>query len=69
MSGMFQRATSLTDISGAANWNTGNVTNISAMFMGVNNIDATVLNGWNVSKITNKTNAFSCPIDKRPSWY
>lgn len=69
MFGMFYGASSLTNINGAKNWDTGNVTDIRAMFNGVNNIDATVLNNWNVSNVTNKAGAFTCPIDKRPSWY
>ena len=69
MSYMFYEASSLTNINGASNWNTRNVTDIISMFRNVNNIDATVLNNWNVSKVTDKSNAFTCPEDKRPIWY
>ncbi|MBR2998254.1 BspA family leucine-rich repeat surface protein, partial [Candidatus Saccharibacteria bacterium] len=69
MGSMFSGATSLTNINGARNWNTGNVTNINYMFYRVNNIDATVLNNWNVSKVAGKIQAFTCPANKRPSWY
>lgn len=66
---MFLSCSALTDISPLANWNTSNVTDIEDMFWGVNNIDATVLNNWDVSNVTRKANAFTCPVDKRPTWY
>ena len=69
MSSMFAGATALTDISALSRWDTSSVTKMPAMFINVDNIDATVLNGWNVSNVTNKFNMFTCPVDKRPNWY
>ena len=69
MSDMFNTCSSLADLSPLANWNTSSVTDMSYMFYNDNNIDATVLNGWDVSNVTKKTNAFTCPANMRPSWY
>lgn len=69
MSGMFYQASILSDISGAASWDTSSVTNISEMFFNAFQIDATILNGWDVSNVIDMSDAFTITTDKEPCWY
>jgi len=69
LSYMFSRCIALTDLSPLSNWDMSHATTMDAIFNASNNIDATVLNGWDVSNVTSMTNAFTCPADKRPTWY
>ena len=71
---MFRGASRLTDISGAANWNTSSVTDMNSMFRdasSLTNID--VLAEWDTSSVTNMSLMFSSAssltsIDALTNW-
>ncbi len=59
---LFYNCSNLTDISGLANWNVSNVTDMSHMFSICSNLtDLTPLKSWNVSNVTDMRSMFlSC---------
>ena len=72
MSSMFEKATMLSDVTGARNWNTAKVENVTKIFYGDTAItDLSPLNNWDVTSLTTMTEAFSSIPDTitRPTWY
>lgn len=71
----FSNISTLTNVDGLENWDTSKVTTVQELFSGDTGITAVnafeKLNGWNVARITNKTDAFKdIPEDvTRPTWY
>ena len=62
MSHMFDSCRSLIDLSPIANWNTGNVTSMYSMFDGCSLANASGINDWDISKVTNFNYMFyKCP--------
>ena len=58
--GLFYNCSNLTNITGLANWDVSNVTNMNSMFYNCSSLTAlTGLAGWNVSKVTNMSAMFS----------
>ena len=69
---MFRYASSITDVSALANWNTSKVTDMGQMFYNATAITSfEPLNNWNTSSLTDKTDMFYGIPDSvtRPSWY
>ena len=51
--GLFYNCSNLTNITGLANWDVSNVTNMNSMFYNCSNLtDLTALKDWNVDKVT-----------------
>ncbi len=71
MSIMFYNCSSVTSLEPLAGWQTNSLRLINSIFDNMPNVDGTVLNGWNVSRITNKSAAFSSALDPSlyPTWY
>lgn len=61
---LFSGCSKLTDLTGLADWNTSNVTNMNQMFYGCSSLtDLSPLAKWNVSNVTNMSYMFmKCPI-------
>ena len=60
---MFFKLEALTDISGIANWNTSNVTNMCGLFSGAKSLpDALALRNWDTSNVTDMSFMFSNAI-------
>ncbi len=71
----FSNIPTLTNVDGLENWNTAKVTTMEGLFSGdtgITDVDAfSKINGWDTTKLTNKTDAFKdIPEDViRPTWY
>ena len=69
---MFHGVVELKDISGASNWDTGNVTDLSYMFAyGYQITSLTVLDDWDTHSVLEKGNMFLDIPDtiQRPRWW
>ena len=72
MSSMFSAASSLTDISALANWDTSSVTDMTSMFEADERIASlSPIFGWTIQQSTIKVNMFDGIPDtvQRPDWY
>ena len=59
MQRMFDEAGSLAEIPGIENWDTSNVTNMEAMFRGMNSLTRLDLSSWDTSSVTNMSSMFT----------
>ena len=60
--GFLFRSSERTNFTGIEKWDVGNVTDMCAMFNGINDFNQP-LNDWNVSKVKNMTQMFACCHD------